>query len=155
MASGDHAVATQDIVEVDMDRYEKLKGITREKVMDLLKIKVDGRGKYRDKLFLIQTNFNPIHVDSKKARTRHDIVAKHLFEFKLYRIASTPGQRCTNSRGTYLCYINCERSGHRKKVKDLCMKIKQKLLNRESRTNISRAHVVASLVTYYGEDEDD
>ena len=142
-------------VKVDKDHLKE-KGITREVVKNLLK--VDG-DKYINQLFLVQTNYNSkTKEDGSKARTKYNVIKKILFDdFRLYRLASNPGQRWTNSRGSYLCYVTGNKdqpTKQRDKIRNLCKKIKRQLLS-DPDVNISKAHVVASLVIYYGDDEEE
>ena len=134
-------------VPVDMD-YMKKKGITREVVKNLLKVDND---KYTDQLFLIHANYNR---KDRSQRIKRNIILRILKEFKLYRLASDKGpeNRWTNSRGSHLCYITGNRELQKEKVRELCKQIKQQLL--QSDANLSMAHVVASLVIYYGENEE-
>ena len=74
-------------------------------------------------------------------------------EFRLHRLASNEGERYTNSRGTYLARIRGNRDEQREKIRNMCRQIKQRLL-RDETANISKAHVVAALVLYYGDEED-
>ena len=130
----------------NIDKMKKGKDITREVVKKLLE--KDRRihdGRDTDQLILIIANFN--HEDNKGNSSAEKILFD---EFKLYKIASDKNDY-TNIRGGYLAHITGTRTEQCRKIKKLHGKIKRRLEN-DRKLDISKAHIVASLVLYYGED---
>ena len=132
--------------------YLREKGIslppTREDVRKLL---ILDDGKYTDELVLIQGNYNS---RQENREINYDEIKRVLTkEFNLHRLTSNRGEPYTNSRGDYLARIRGNRDEQRKRIRKICKQIKQRLLSNE-KVNISKAHIVATLVLYYGDEED-
>ena len=150
---------TEDIdfsgIDVDMKTVREL-GITREVVKKLLERDQNLYGKHNDQHILIIVNFN----SKKEGETNLEINSKEIKkiltsdEFKLCRLKSDDDDPYTNPRGGYLAHITGDRDVQCEKIKKLHRKIKERLVP-DPKLNISKAHVVASLVLYYGEDEED
>ena len=150
------ATAEEETIELadDFSDLEELRveGIslppTRE---DIRKLLIVGDGKYTDELVLIQGNYNS---RQENREINYDEIKRILTkEFNLYRLRSNPGEPYTNSRGDYLARIRGDRDVQRKRIRKICKQIKHRLLSSE-KVNISKAHIVASLVLYYGDEED-
>ena len=121
---------------------------TREDIRKLLTV---DDGKYTDELVLIQGNYNS---RQENREINYEEIKRVLTkEFNLHRLTSNPGEPYTNSRGDYLARIRGNRDEQRKRIRKICKQIKQRLLSNE-KVNISKAHIVASLVLYYGDEED-
>ena len=139
------------------DNFEDLSGKdislppTREDIRKLLEVDEE---KYVDELFLIQGNYNSIQNEGGREDINYEEIKRILTkEFHLYRLQSNQGEPYTNSRGDYLARIRGDRDEQRKRVRKLCRQIKQRLLS-DPKVNIAKAHVIASLVIYYGDAED-
>ena len=121
---------------------------TREDIRKLLTV---DDGKYIDELVLIQGNYNS---RQENREINYEEIKRVLTkEFNLHRLTSNRGEPYTNSRGDYLARIRGNRDEQRKRIRKICKQIKQRLLSNE-KVNISKAHIVASLVLYYGDEED-
>lgn len=139
------------------DNFEDLSGKdislppTREDIRKLLEVDEE---KYVDELFLIQANYNSIQNEGGREDINYDEIKRILTkEFHLHRLQSNQGEPYTNSRGDYLAHIRGDRDEQQKRVRKLCRQIKQRLQS-DPKVNIAKAHVIASLVIYYGDAED-
>ena len=141
-------------IDVDMRTVREV-GITREVVKKLLERDQNLYGKHNDQHILVLVNFNAKKVGDTKLKINHDEIRTILTsdEFKLCRLKSDDDDPYTNPRGGYLAHITGDRDVQCEKIKKLHRKIKERLVP-NPKLNISKAHVVASLVLYYGEDED-
>ena len=134
----------------------KKEGITREVVKKLLERNHRIHDKHNDQLVLILVNFNSKKVGDTKPKINHDEIRNILTsdEFKFCRLKSDDDDPYTNPRGAYLAHITGDRDVQCEKIKKLHRKIKERLVP-DQKLNISKAHVVASLVLYYGDGEDE
>ena len=153
----DEEVLTEEInfdaitdVNIDKEKFKKGEGITREVVKKLLEEdRRSHHGENTDQLILILANFN---WKEGKTGTSDDIKKFMFTKFKLYKIGSGD-KPYSNPRGSYLAHITGDRPEQCRKIQKLHRKIKRKLESDDSKLNISKAHIVASLVLYYGEED--
>lgn len=128
---------------------------TREDICRLLEM-----NEYNDEMFLITANYNSKKKKpgsgggrERRMNINHRRIENILTdEFKLHKLQSNPRQPYTNSRGVYLARICGDRNEQRRRVRKLCSQIRQRLLTDLS-LNIDKAHVIGSLVFYYGDAE--